>query len=67
MRRTGYMAFALGVALLALLMLRANWTVLLHALTSFGLAGLLILIAILIEIEVSQGRKGLSSVKMLWP
>ena len=55
MRRTGYMAFALGVALLALLMLRANWTVLLHALTSFGLAGLLILIAIHLPVIAAGG------------
>lgn len=45
MKRVGYAAFALGVALLALLMLRANWTVLLHALSSFGAGGLLVLVS----------------------
>jgi len=55
MKRLGYAAFALGVALLALLMLRANWAVLLHALKSFGIVGLLILVLFHLPVIAAAG------------
>lgn len=55
MKRAGYAAFVLGVALLALLVLRANWNVLLHALASFGVGGLLVLVAFHLPIIAAAG------------
>src|SRR5215472_15908381 len=55
MKRAAYAGFVMGVALLALLMLRANWTVLLHALTSFGVGGLLVLIAFHLPVIATAG------------
>jgi putative membrane protein len=55
MKRAGYLAFAVGVALLALLVLRANWAVLLHALTSFGVVGLLVLIILHLPVIAAAG------------
>ncbi|HEX3429509.1 MAG TPA: lysylphosphatidylglycerol synthase domain-containing protein [Rhizomicrobium sp.] len=55
MKRAAYAAFALGVALLALLILRADWTVLLHALKSFGIAGLLVLVAFHLPVIAAAG------------
>jgi putative membrane protein len=54
-KRAGYAAFALGVALLALLMLRANWAVLFHALTSLGPGGLFVMIAFHLPVIASAG------------
>ena len=55
MRRAAYAGFLIGVALLALLMLRANWSVLLHALASFGLSGLLVLVAFHLPVIAAAG------------
>ena len=55
MRRAGYAAFVLGVALLALLVLRADWPVLLHALKSMGPGGLLVLAAVHLPVIASAG------------
>lgn len=55
MRRFGYAALVAGVALLALLVLRANWAVLLHALTSLGVGGLLVLAAVHLPVIAAAG------------
>ncbi|HLY05230.1 MAG TPA: lysylphosphatidylglycerol synthase domain-containing protein [Rhizomicrobium sp.] len=55
MKRAAYAGFLIGVALLALLMLRANWPVLLHALVSFGPGGLLILVAFHLPVIAAAG------------
>lgn len=55
MKRAAYAGFVIGVALLALLMLRANWTVLLEALASFGVGGLLVLIAFHVPVIALAG------------
>ena len=55
MKRAGYAAFVAGVVLLALLVLRANWSVLLHALASFGVVGLLVLIVFHLPVIAAAG------------
>ena len=55
MKRAGYVAFVIGVALLALLMLRANWAVLLRALSSLGVGGLLVLVVFHLPVIAAAG------------
>lgn len=55
MKRAGYATFAVGIALLALLVLRADWAVLLHALKSMGLGGLLVLVAFHLPVIAAAG------------
>jgi putative membrane protein len=55
MKRAGYVAFAIGVALLALLMLRADWPVLFNALKTMGPGGLLVLVLFHLPVIASAG------------
>jgi len=55
MKRAGYLAFVVGVALLALLMLRADWPVLLNALKAMGPGGLLFLVLFHLPVIASGG------------
>jgi putative membrane protein len=55
MKRVGYAAFVLGVALLAALMLRTDWPVLLQALKSLGPGGLLVMIAFHLPVIAAGG------------
>jgi putative membrane protein len=55
MKRAGYVAFVVGVAFLALLILRADWPVLLNALKVMGPGGLLFLVLFHLPVIATGG------------